>query len=87
MAKQILIAAIGIGVSKSLESTGSEVEREVKNLGRSFYGYTCDFADRRALYEFIGQVKAEHPRVDILVNNAGLSQKVGPSSLLARVSA
>ena len=59
-----------IGVSASLEEN-SEVEKEVKALGRKFYRYTCDFSNRKALYEFIAKVKAEHPRVDILFNNAG----------------
>lgn len=60
-----------IGVSASMETAGSEVQREVEALGRSFSGYACDFADRQAIYAFIKQCKAEHPRVDILVNNAG----------------
>lgn len=59
-----------IGVSASLES-GSAVEQEVTALGRSFKGYACDFSDRSALYEFIGQLKADVPQIDILVNNAG----------------
>ena len=49
-----------IGVSASLEDN-SEVEKEVRALGRKFYRYTCDFSDRKALYEFIAKVKAEHP--------------------------
>jgi 2-deoxy-D-gluconate 3-dehydrogenase len=60
-----------IGVSNTLESTGSEVEKEVKALGRSFRGYACDFGNRTALYAFIKQVQADVPRIDILVNNAG----------------
>lgn len=60
-----------IGVSASLESTGSEVEKEVTALGRKFTAYQCDFSDRKALYAFIEQVKADHGMVDILVNNAG----------------
>ncbi|ATL45758.1 2-deoxy-D-gluconate 3-dehydrogenase [Chitinophaga caeni] len=60
-----------IGVSASLELSGSEVEKEVKALGRNFYAYQCDFSDRKALYAFIKEVKDEHPRIDILVNNAG----------------
>ncbi len=60
-----------IGVSATLESTGSDVEQAVTALGRSFKGYACDFADRDALYAFIAQVKADFPVVDILVNNAG----------------
>ncbi|HEY9561835.1 MAG TPA: SDR family oxidoreductase [Anseongella sp.] len=60
-----------IGVSASLEASGSDVERVVKALGRNFYAYQCDFGDRDALYAFISRVKAEHPVIDILVNNAG----------------
>ena len=60
-----------IGVSASLEASGSQVEREVVARGRSFTAYTCDFSDRSALYAFIGQVKADHPIIAILVNNAG----------------
>jgi 2-deoxy-D-gluconate 3-dehydrogenase len=60
-----------VGVSATLESSGSEVEQAVTALGRSFKGYACDFADRDALYTFVTQVKADFPVVDILVNNAG----------------
>ena len=60
-----------VGVSATLESSGSAVEQDVTALGRSFKGYACDFADRTALYAFIEQVKADVPQVDILVNNAG----------------
>lgn len=60
-----------IGVSASLEGSGSEVEKAVTATGRKFKAYTCDFGDREALYAFIVQVKADFPVVDILVNNAG----------------
>ncbi len=60
-----------IGVSASLESSGSEVEKAVTALGRQFTAYACDFSDRTALYGFIEAVKANHSTVDILVNNAG----------------
>lgn len=60
-----------IGVSASLEPIGSEVEKEVRALGRQFKGYQCDFSNRSALYNFIQQVKEEFPVIDILVNNAG----------------
>jgi 2-deoxy-D-gluconate 3-dehydrogenase len=60
-----------VGVSATLESSGSEVEKDVIALGRSFKGYACDFADRSALYAFIQQVQQDVPQVDILVNNAG----------------
>ena len=70
----VALAAAGadiIGVSASLETAGSDVEKEVKDLGRKFKGYACDVSDRNALYEFIGQVKEDFPKIDILVNNAG----------------
>ncbi|MFR9503817.1 MAG: SDR family NAD(P)-dependent oxidoreductase [Rikenellaceae bacterium] len=70
----VALAAAGadiIGVSATLETEGSDVEREVRALGRTFKGYTCDFSDRAALYEFIAAVKSEFPVVDILINNAG----------------
>ncbi|MEM0964983.1 MAG: SDR family NAD(P)-dependent oxidoreductase [Verrucomicrobiota bacterium] len=60
-----------IGVSASLEESGSEVEQEITALGRQFNGYSCDFSDRAALYTFIEQVKVDYPVIDILVNNAG----------------
>ena len=60
-----------IGVSASMESEGSAVEKEVQATGRSFKGYACDFSDRKALYAFIEKVKADYPVIDILVNNAG----------------
>ena len=60
-----------IGVSKSLELEGSEIERQVTAMGRSFTAYQCDFADRQALYSFVGDVQRDHPQIDILVNNAG----------------
>jgi 2-deoxy-D-gluconate 3-dehydrogenase len=60
-----------IGVSQSLESSGSEVEKEITGRGRRFKGYACDFADRAAVYAFISQVKTDFPVIDILVNNAG----------------
>lgn len=60
-----------IGVSTSLELSGSAVAQEVAALGRQFTAYQCDFSDRKALYAFIEQVKGKHGAVDILVNNAG----------------
>ena len=60
-----------IGVSANLEASGSEIEREVLALGRSFAGYRCDVSNRDDLYKFIGDVAADHAVIDILVNNAG----------------
>jgi 2-deoxy-D-gluconate 3-dehydrogenase len=60
-----------IGVSASLESSGSAIEKAVTVLGRKFFAYRCDFSDREALYAFVKQTKADHGTPDILVNNAG----------------
>jgi len=60
-----------VGVSKTLEPSGSAVEREVTALGRKFTGYTCDFGDRKAVHDFLARVLADFPVIDILVNNAG----------------
>ncbi len=60
-----------IGVSRSLEQTGSDVEQRVTATGRKFYGYTCDMSDRAATKDWLTQINAEHPTIDILINNAG----------------
>jgi 2-deoxy-D-gluconate 3-dehydrogenase len=60
-----------IGVSKSLEPSGSDIEVEVTSLGRRFYPYRCDFANRPAVAAFLREVTAAFPAIDILVNNAG----------------
>jgi 2-deoxy-D-gluconate 3-dehydrogenase len=60
-----------VGVSAQLESSGSDVEREVTALGRSFRAYACDFADRKAVGGFVERVRGECPPIDVLVNNAG----------------
>jgi 2-dehydro-3-deoxy-D-gluconate 5-dehydrogenase len=74
MAMAVGLAEAGadiIGVSKSLEPSGSAVEQAVTALGRTFRAYQCDFADRQSVYSFIEAVKADVPLVDILLNNAG----------------
>ena len=60
-----------IGVSASLEASGSEIEKGVTAIGKRFSGYQCDFSNREALHKFIEQVTTDHPVIDILVNNAG----------------
>ncbi|WP_304037853.1 SDR family oxidoreductase [Mesonia mobilis] len=60
-----------LGVSASLEVEGSKIEKRIKEIGKDFKGYQCDFSDRKSLYAFIEKVKAENPQIDILVNNAG----------------
>ena len=60
-----------IGVSANLALSDSNIEREVNKLGRKFSAYQCDFSDRKALHQFIHDVKQAHSVVDILINNAG----------------
>jgi 2-deoxy-D-gluconate 3-dehydrogenase len=57
-----------IGVSKTLEASGSTIEQEVTALGRRFTGYACDLGNRKAVQEFL---RTDFPVIDILVNNAG----------------
>ncbi len=64
-----------IGVSLSMEESGSELEKEVTALGRKCKCYRCDFGDRKATYAFIKKVKADFPVVDILVSNAGTIER------------
>jgi 2-dehydro-3-deoxy-D-gluconate 5-dehydrogenase len=64
-----------IGVSSTLAASGSEIEREIKSLGRDFRGYSCDFANRAALYQFIEQLRAGEKQIDILINNAGIIRR------------
>ncbi len=60
-----------IGVSASLDASGSEIEKAVTALGRKFCGYPCDFSNRAEVKSFAARVLAEHGAPDILVNNAG----------------
>jgi 2-deoxy-D-gluconate 3-dehydrogenase len=60
-----------VGVSRTMESSGSGIEKEITALGRRFKGYACDFGDRTAVYQFLKQATADFPVIDILVNNAG----------------
>src|SRR5438046_1957582 len=59
-----------LGVSRSIASSGSDVEREVVAAGASFQAYQADLSDRDSLYEFINKVKSTHSHIDILLNNA-----------------
>ena len=60
-----------IGVSASLELSGSSIEKEVTALGKTFKAYQADFSDRDHLYSFIKKLVEENLVIDILVNNAG----------------
>ncbi|MEN3615374.1 2-dehydro-3-deoxy-D-gluconate 5-dehydrogenase KduD [Plantactinospora sp. ZYX-F-223] len=60
-----------IGVSASLEPQGSEAQRRVEAVGRSFTPYRVDFTDRHAVGRLAADLATDHPPIDILVNNAG----------------
>lgn len=60
-----------IGVAAHLLESGSEIEKDVQALDRSFTAYHCDFSKRADVYSFIEVVKLNHPQIDILINNAG----------------
>ncbi len=69
-----------IGVSTSLDSSGSQVESEVVSAGRNFKSYSCDFRNRKALHAFISLVKIDYPQIDVLVNNAGTIMRAPAAS-------
>ena len=71
------LAAAGadiIGVSASLEPSGSEVQAAVEAEGRRFEGHRVDFADRAAVAA-LGEELAAGSAVHILVNNAGTIER------------
>lgn len=68
------LAAAGadiIGVSATLEHEGSDVEKTVTAMGRSFKGYRVDFSDRATLKGFADDLARDGIVPDILINNAG----------------
>ena len=60
-----------IGVSGSIELEGSDIEKEVKALGRKFAAYQADLSSRDSIYTLLKTIQSSHPIIDILVNNAG----------------
>jgi 2-deoxy-D-gluconate 3-dehydrogenase len=60
-----------IGVSATLEETGSDVEKDVVAAGRSFEALRTDFADPVAVRALGAELAGRERPVDILVNNAG----------------
>ena len=64
-----------IGVSASLEPSGSAVEKAVTALGRKFRGQAVDFFDRTAVYAMIEKLRTDGSTIDILINNAGTIQR------------
>jgi 2-dehydro-3-deoxy-D-gluconate 5-dehydrogenase len=71
------LAAAGadiIGVSATLEPSGSDVQAAVEAQGRDFEARRVDFADRAAVTTLGVELAAGRP-VDILVNNAGTIER------------
>jgi 2-dehydro-3-deoxy-D-gluconate 5-dehydrogenase len=62
-----------VGVSATVEPTGSLAERQVKAAGRTFTAYRADFGDRAAVTDLAAELAAI--KVDILVNNAGTIER------------
>jgi 2-dehydro-3-deoxy-D-gluconate 5-dehydrogenase len=62
-----------IGVSATLEASGSAIEQAVTSHGRRFEAIACDFADPDAVAALGGHLAARP--VDILVNNAGTIER------------
>ncbi|MFC8343249.1 SDR family oxidoreductase [Streptomyces sp. NPDC057280] len=60
-----------IGVSASLEASGSAVEKDVLAAGRTFEAIRTDFADPAAVRELGADLAGRERPVDILINNAG----------------
>ena len=72
MARALACAGADIvGVSATLEDSGSEVARLVEECGRTFRGYRVDLADRADVRALAGRLESDVGAVDILVNNAG----------------
>ena len=64
-----------IGVSATLEPSGSEVEEAVGKAGGGFRAYQCDVGPRARLSEFIAEIRERHGAPDVLVNNAGTIER------------
>jgi 2-deoxy-D-gluconate 3-dehydrogenase len=60
-----------VGVSATLEPSGSAVAKQVEACGRTFRGYRVDLADRAEVRALAGRVETDNGAIDILVNNAG----------------
>ncbi|MDQ0936517.1 SDR family oxidoreductase [Streptomyces turgidiscabies] len=60
-----------IGVSANLETSGSDVEKDILAAGRTFEAIRTDFADPDAVRTLATDLAGRARPVDILVNNAG----------------
>lgn len=71
MALGLAQAGADIIVASRTVEAGSEIEQQVRALGRRFTCYKMDASDRTSVYAFVEAVLSAQPRIDILVNNAG----------------
>ncbi len=72
--KAVAVALAEAGADIVAVSRSGQMEAlrlQIEQLGRKFYAFACDFADRQALYAFVHQLQDMVPPIDILVNNAG----------------
>lgn len=60
-----------IGVSRSLSTEGSDIEKAVRNSGRKFTAMQCDLSDLPSVEAFADNVLKICGTPDILINNAG----------------
>ena len=60
-----------IGVSATLEASGSDIEQSVTKMGRKFTAHAVDFSDRQAVLDFAQGLSDQGIVPDILINNAG----------------
>ena len=60
-----------VGASATMNETGSGIENAVRDTGRTFRAYSCDFSDRDAVRKFTSRLNSEVPAIDILIANAG----------------
>lgn len=78
MAMATALAAAGadiVGVSSTLEQSGSDVGKAVEAFGRSFTALNADLVDRVAVTDLGRQLATGDRPVDILVNNAGVIRR------------
>jgi 2-deoxy-D-gluconate 3-dehydrogenase len=69
-----LLAAAGadiVGVSAQIEDSGSEVQRSIESLGRSFEAVRANLSDEEQVRELAARLVDHDRPIDILVNNAG----------------
>src|SRR5689334_11217160 len=71
MAVALAEAGADIVATSATIGPASELAADVEALGRRFWAFPCDLADRKAVYAFVETVKRDCPPIDILINNGG----------------